>query len=265
MKPLKIFIDYMYEDKDFGLKLKKQLKSIVGSTEIFDYFDLDDSDTHEDWVDITIEAIHTSDIIIPILASDYISGLIQEQKLNLEFDKAVDSDNKFVFPILFKPTDWSSQNWIVKSTMIPSDAKPLSKYSDNDKERVINDLVKTIKNIAVNHQKTLLPNKKLKSQNLDKNTIFISHDHDDADFADLLKLRLEKNGLNAWIDSERLKIGQDWREEIDQGIEDSIAVIAIMTPDARKSEYVTYEWAFAWEKAKKYFPLCLNKRNFIQG
>lgn len=70
---------------------------------------------------------------------------------------------------------------------------------------------------------------------------------------------MEKRGLVGWIDSERLKIGQDWREEIDQGIENSVAVIAIMTPEARKSEYVTYEWAFAWGKGKKIFPVLLKQ------
>ena len=78
-------------------------------------------------------------------------------------------------------------------------------------------------------------------------------------FAELLKLKLEKNELNGWIDSERLKIGQDWREEIDQGIQNSIALIAVMTPDARKSEYVTYEWSFAWGKGVKIFPILLKQ------
>ena len=32
-----------------------------------------------------------------------------------------------------------------------------------------------------------------------------------------------------------------------------------MTPDARKSEYVTYEWAFAWGKGKAIFPVMLKQ------
>ena len=36
-------------------------------------------------------------------------------------------------------------------------------------------------------------------------------------------------------------------------------MIAIMTPDARKSEYVTYEWAFAWGKGKPIFPIMLKQ------
>jgi hypothetical protein len=61
------------------------------------------------------------------------------------------------------------------------------------------------------------------------------------------------------MDNERLTIGQDWREEIDSGISKSKAIIVIMSPEARKSEYVTYEWAYAWGKGIKIFPIMLNQ------
>jgi hypothetical protein len=57
-------------------------------------------------------------------------------------------------------------------------------------------------------------------------------------------LRLEKEGIKGWIDTERLRAGEDWRKEIDDTIKESLALVVIMTPEARKSEYVTYEWAF---------------------
>jgi hypothetical protein len=74
---------------------------------------------------------------------------------------------------------------------------------------------------------------------------FISHDRTDGDFAELLSLRLDKEGLRAWVDTERLTVGLDWRQEIDQSIRQSRAVVVLVTPAARQSEYVTYEWAFA--------------------
>lgn len=70
---------------------------------------------------------------------------------------------------------------------------------------------------------------------------------------------MEKNGINAWIDAEKLKIGQDWRQEIDDGIIKSIAVIVIMTPNAKSSEYVTYEWSFAWGNKIPIFPIMLKQ------
>ena len=51
--------------------------------------------------------------------------------------------------------------------------------------------------------------------------------------------------------------GEDWRSEIDQAIEAALAVIVVMTPEAKASEYVTYEWAFAWGAKVKVIPVLL--------
>jgi len=42
-----------------------------------------------------------------------------------------------------------------------------------------------------------------------------------------------------------LQAGEDWREMIDRAIRESMAVIAILSPESVASAYVTYEWAFA--------------------
>ncbi|HEY5005730.1 MAG TPA: toll/interleukin-1 receptor domain-containing protein [Ktedonobacteraceae bacterium] len=76
--------------------------------------------------------------------------------------------------------------------------------------------------------------------------LFISYKHEDSDFAEVLIRRFEKAGFKIWVDHDQLHIGEDWRNEIDQAIKNSFALIVIMTPEAKASEYVTYEWAFAW-------------------
>ena len=85
--------------------------------------------------------------------------------------------------------------------------------------------------------------------------VFISYYHDDSDFAEVLINRIEKAGFETWVDSDRLHAGEDWRAEIDQAIKAALALIVIMTPEARNSEYVTYEWAFAWGAGVKVIPL----------
>jgi hypothetical protein len=81
----------------------------------------------------------------------------------------------------------------------------------------------------------------------------------DGDFAELLKLKLEREGYAAWIDVDRLGPGVDWRLEIDEAITKSLAMIAVMSPEARSSEYVTYEWAFAWGSGVKVVPIMLRQ------
>ncbi len=51
--------------------------------------------------------------------------------------------------------------------------------------------------------------------------------------------------------------GKDWRDEIDNAIRSALAVIVIMSPQARASEYVTYEWAFAWGAGIPVIPIML--------
>ena len=42
---------------------------------------------------------------------------------------------------------------------------------------------------------------------------------------------------------------------IDLSIKNAFALIVIMTPEAKASEYVTYEWAFAWGVVVKVIPV----------
>jgi HEAT repeat protein len=85
--------------------------------------------------------------------------------------------------------------------------------------------------------------------------VFISYHHNDGDFAEVLINRIEKAGFETWVDNDRLHAGEDWRAEIDQAIKAALALIVIMTPEARSSEYVTYEWAFAWGAGVKVIPV----------
>lgn len=75
--------------------------------------------------------------------------------------------------------------------------------------------------------------------------IFISYNQSDADFAAVLSIHIEKAGVDTWMDKSRLRPGQDWSVEIDEAIINSHALVVIMSPEAKASEYVTYEWSFA--------------------
>lgn len=85
--------------------------------------------------------------------------------------------------------------------------------------------------------------------------VFISYKHDDNDFAENVIHRVKAEGFTTWIDSDNLQPGEDWREGIDQAIQQSFALIVIMSPAAKASEYITYEWAYAWGKGVKVIPV----------
>ena len=86
---------------------------------------------------------------------------------------------------------------------------------------------------------------------------FISYQNTDSDFAGYLMLQLERASIDTWMDKERLRPGYDWSEDIDKAIQDSFAMIVVMSPDARASEYVTYEWAYAPRRRHRVIPVLL--------
>ncbi len=90
------------------------------------------------------------------------------------------------------------------------------------------------------------------------NHIFISHSHDDSDFAEILHDKLAQARFTVWRDI-AIRGGEDWRREIDQAIKEAFALIVVMTPEAKASEYVTYEWAFAWGAGVKVIPVLLKR------
>lgn len=85
--------------------------------------------------------------------------------------------------------------------------------------------------------------------------VFISYSHKDAEFAYNLQHKLEKAEFGVWLDQERLRAGEDWREEIDTAIYDAFTLVLILSPDSMLSQYVMYEWSFAWGAGKKIIPV----------
>jgi HEAT repeat protein len=74
--------------------------------------------------------------------------------------------------------------------------------------------------------------------------VFISYCHEDADFAQILGGKLRDAGLAVRMDL-NLSAGDNWRAEIDSDLKDAFAAVVVMSPSAKVSPYVNYEWAFA--------------------
>lgn len=89
--------------------------------------------------------------------------------------------------------------------------------------------------------------------------VFVSYAHKNDKFVAVLKQKLLEAGFEPMIDTDYLRPGEDWRQEIDASIRGSFALITVMTPDAFESKYVTYEWAFALGLGIKVIPLLLEK------
>jgi HEAT repeat protein len=88
--------------------------------------------------------------------------------------------------------------------------------------------------------------------------VFISFHRSERLFVDQVIDRIENSAhLPTWVYTNRLRAGMFWKPEIDEALQDSMAVVVIMTPDAQNSEYIAYEWTYAMGLGKPIIPLLL--------
>jgi len=80
-------------------------------------------------------------------------------------------------------------------------------------------------------------------------------------FVEMLKNELKSIDLKVWVDTENLRAGADWREGIDEAIKSALLFMVVMTPEAKASEYVTYEWSFAMGLGITIIPIILKPTN----
>lgn len=257
MTKYRIYIDCEYDDRDFAIRLKNRFKSlsencVIGTSA--------EKVSNKSWVDDTIKAINKADIVISLITGDYLSHTTKDIENCIV--NIAQSKHRFIFPILYRSTKkWSEFSWIVKSNLLPQDNSFFTEISENKKDQCLSILEENIREVV-----TCLNNKHYKSHDnlvdiprTEYVKYFISYAKSDSDFAELLQIRLKDKNIFSWRDRDMLKIGQDWREEIDEAIDNSLALIVVMSPEAKKSEYVTYEWAYAWGKGKKIFPMILKQ------
>jgi hypothetical protein len=85
-----------------------------------------------------------------------------------------------------------------------------------------------------------------------KNTlkVFLIHTHLDRDAVHDLYIRIAKDGIKAWLDTERLLPGQDWKQEIRRAILASdIAIVCLSRRFNRHQGYCQDEMKLALKKA----------------
>lgn len=87
--------------------------------------------------------------------------------------------------------------------------------------------------------------------------VFLSYSRKDHFFAELLEAKLRDKEIKVWRDQGQLRPGNDWRNGIERGIAESLAILVALGPNSAESAYVTYEWAYAFGLAKVVIPLKL--------
>src|SRR5262245_42876765 len=89
-------------------------------------------------------------------------------------------------------------------------------------------------------------------------SVFVSYAREDSDFVDRLTTALVERGIPVWIDRADILGSDIWQAKISAAIEDSRAVIAILSPHIVDSEYVATELSLARDRySRKIIPILL--------
>lgn len=215
------------------------------------------------------KAIKISKITISIIDEEYLDRVEKYPELKGAIVEIQQSKNRYYFPIIYSKTNWLRAEWLEKSKLYPSNGSFSNKTIENQDE-IINDLFIQIeiinqqlkgKNFSDGNIKPKMSfggKKPIVEMNGDAD-VFISHANIDSDFAKLLCYELYFRGINSWLDKDKLKIGNNWQKEIDEGIEKSKAIIVVLSPESQSSQYVTYEWSYASGLRKKIFTIMLRQ------
>ncbi|MFT3705602.1 MAG: toll/interleukin-1 receptor domain-containing protein [Agriterribacter sp.] len=264
-KTIQIFISYSHQDEKYKDELLKHLRILErqGAVHLWDNSDIQSAG---EWNDGIKKAIDESKIAILLISSNFLAS---DYIVQVEFPallKRAKSNDIFILPILLSPSLWTEVPELAQFQFLNDVRTPLSQAKNKEEEyfkisKRITDLV------LANQEKEeteIIPNindpqRIHKAYQQEKGQVFVSYCRNDGDFAELLKLKLEKEGIQTWVDNDGIDPGEDWRQDIDDAIRKSVTLIVIMSPEARESEYVTYEWAFAWGVNIQIIPIMLKQ------
>jgi len=112
----------------------------------------------------------------------------------------------------------------------------------------------TLKAVQEGTQKLVSALKEITAKNPPKGKaakdVFVSYKHEEKDFAFAVVDHLEGNGFSVWIDKQGIDAGNDWRQEIMDGIEHAMVLVFIESPDSVDSKFCReeLEWAYKHDR-----------------
>ena len=96
--------------------------------------------------------------------------------------------------------------------------------------------------------------------------VFVSHSHSDSELAARVSKALRNEGLDVWDPDLNLLPGDNWAAEVARALEESDAMVVLLTPDAINSPWVRREMEYALG-AKRYsnrlIPVAIGDRERI--
>lgn len=78
--------------------------------------------------------------------------------------------------------------------------------------------------------------------------VFISHSSKDIDLVRRIADGLKESGMDVWDDTREILPGENWAEKIAKALEESQAMVVLLTPDSLNSKWMEWEIEYALGK-----------------
>ena len=90
--------------------------------------------------------------------------------------------------------------------------------------------------------------------------VFISYTQNDSKVAQRFSEVLKESGVNVWFDKEKIFPGDNWAAKVSEGLEDSQAMIVLLSPESVNSSSLLKEIEYALSQKRykwRLFPVIL--------
>lgn len=93
-------------------------------------------------------------------------------------------------------------------------------------------------------------------QNKFPEQVFVSYSRKDIETMQKIVEFLRNQGIKVWLDNESLVIGtRTWEKEIENAISNSMAILVLLSPDSKRSEWVRREITYSEQYSKTIIPI----------
>ena len=88
--------------------------------------------------------------------------------------------------------------------------------------------------------------------------IFLSYSRKDRQSMQNLRQALEQSGFKVWTDETGLEVGTpSWTEAIEQAIQSTLCMVVLLSPNAKRAQWVTNEILYAQQCDRRVFPVLI--------
>ena len=91
-------------------------------------------------------------------------------------------------------------------------------------------------------------NKALDEEGRNNMKVFISHSSNDKDVVSWIADVLKESGMDVWVDTREILPGDNWAEKIAKALEESQAMVVLLTPDTLNSKWMSWDIQYALGK-----------------